>query len=100
VLHFLLVAGFAAVLQLSQLPLSCGVGGFLLARAAAEMLCEVLAAAWSAGSAAPVRRLMLLPQGINSAKAERMVRSALLLTARSGQDLGCCCECGSRSIAG
>jgi hypothetical protein len=60
-------------LQLSQLPLSCGIGGFLLARAAAEMLCEALAASWAAGCAAPVRRLMLLPQGIISAKPERMV---------------------------
>uniref|UniRef100_A0A383V936 1-phosphatidylinositol 4-kinase n=1 Tax=Tetradesmus obliquus TaxID=3088 RepID=A0A383V936_TETOB len=64
--------------KLSQLPLSCGIGGFLLARAAAEMLCEALAAAWAAGSAAPVRRLMLLPQGINSVKPERMVTALAL----------------------
>ncbi|WIA31066.1 hypothetical protein OEZ86_001095 [Tetradesmus obliquus] len=64
--------------KLSQLPLSCGIGGFLLARAAAEMLCEALAAAWAAGSAAPVRRLMLLPQGINGVKPERMVTALAL----------------------
>lgn len=54
--------------QLADLPLSTGVGGFLLARAACEMLCEAMAAAWTAGRAAPVRRLMLLPQGGNSAR--------------------------------
>jgi hypothetical protein len=56
------------VVQLADLPLSTGVGGFLLARAACEMLCEAMAAAWTAGRAAPVRRLMLLPQGGNSAR--------------------------------
>jgi hypothetical protein len=66
-----------AALQLSQLPLSCGIGGFLLARAAAEMLCEALAASWAAGCAAPVRRLMLLPQGLSSAKPERMVSTVV-----------------------
>lgn len=54
--------------QLADLPLSTGLGGFLLARAACEMLCEAMAAAWTAGRAAPVRRLMLLPQGGNSAR--------------------------------
>ena len=57
-----------ACVQLADLPLSTGVGGFLLARASCEMLCEAMAAAWAAGRAAPVRRLMLLPQGGNSAR--------------------------------
>lgn len=57
-----------ACAQLADLPLSTGVGGFLLARASCEMLCEAMAAAWAAGRAAPVRRLMLLPQGGNSAR--------------------------------
>lgn len=59
--------------QMAHLPLSTGVGSFLLARAACEMLCEALSAAWLAGRAAPVRRLMLLPQGGN---ADRMVSVA------------------------
>eukprot|EP00878_Enallax_costatus_P012821 GHUV01013388.1.p1 GENE.GHUV01013388.1~~GHUV01013388.1.p1 ORF type:complete len:2087 (+),score=705.77 GHUV01013388.1:215-6475(+) len=53
-----------------QLPLSCGIGSFLLARAATEALCEALAASWASGSAAPVRCMMLLPQ---SGAAEKMV---------------------------
>jgi hypothetical protein len=90
-------------LQLSQLPLSCGIGGFLLARAAAEMLCEALAACWSAGSAAPVRRLMLLPQGIISAKPERMVSTEhltavvwmLLIQSHGSVHVGSCTKLGS-----
>ncbi|KAF8068220.1 PI4KA1 [Scenedesmus sp. PABB004] len=62
----------------SQLPLSCGFGGFMLARAAAEMLGEALAAAWRAGSAAPVRRVMLLPQGANGGTPERVVTTLCL----------------------
>jgi hypothetical protein len=54
--------------QLSDLALATGVGAFLLVRAACEMLCEAMSAAWAAGSAAPVRRLMLLPQGGNTAR--------------------------------
>jgi hypothetical protein len=57
--------------QLGQLSLSTGVGAFLLARAACEMLGEALAAGWLAGRQAPVRRLMLLPQ---TGTYERMVR--------------------------
>lgn len=36
------------------------------------MLCEAMAAAWAAGRAAPVRQLMLVPQGGNSACVVRM----------------------------
>jgi len=58
----------AAACQLADLPLATGVGGFLLARSACEMLCEAMAAAWAVGRAAPVRRLALLSQGGNSAR--------------------------------
>lgn len=67
VLMPLFVPGPAAC-QLADLPLATGVGGFLLARSACEMLCEAMAAAWAVGRAAPVRRLALLPQGGNSAR--------------------------------
>jgi hypothetical protein len=71
-------------MQLADLQLSTGVGGFLLARASCEMLCEAMAAAWVAGRAAPVRRLMLLPQGGNSA---RVVRTCHLVPPGHAQNI-------------
>jgi hypothetical protein len=64
--------------QLQDLPLSCGVGSFLLARAATEMLCEALAAAWLSGSVAPLRRLMLVP---TAGAAEQAVSFRVVLPA-------------------
>lgn len=72
-------------MQLADLPLSTGVGGFLLARASCEMLCEAMAAAWAAGRAAPVRRLMLLPQGGNSARVVSTLSAVAQYSAQAFQ---------------
>jgi hypothetical protein len=60
------------------------------------MLCEALAAAWLAGRAAPVRRLMLLPQGGTS---EQVVCDACCVTRRVATMESASCQCLSHFTA-
>lgn len=80
------LSGGLALRHMTPAP---GLGAHYLCRAAAEMCCEALAAAWQEGKGAAVRSLLVWPQAVEGAEEQmvgllgdaRLLRSCLLWSA-------------------